>query len=81
MKTVKIELTEEEIDLLDTLLARNHLQLEHELEDCWKDEDEEYLTALKDELDLTERLREKIDVAWDKIHRVWEADLPRYWTV
>ena len=79
MKTVKIEFTEEEIDLLDTLLAINHFQLE--LEDCWEDGDEEYITALKDELDLTEGLREKIDIAWDKIHRVWEADLPRYWTI
>lgn len=59
MKTIKIELTEEEIDLLDTLLARNFHDLEHELEVCGEDEDEEYITGLKDELDLTQGLERK----------------------
>ena len=81
MRTVKIELTKEEIDLLDTLLARNYHDLEDELEDCGEDAEEEYITTLKTELDLTEELWKKINIAWDKIHRVWEANLPRYWTV
>ena len=77
MRTVKIELTKEEIDLLNSLVARHFHQLQHEYQYC----DEEFEESLKEELELTGELWEKIDIALDKIHRVWEVNSPKHWTL